>query len=80
MLIDALMAWDGGWFGLLVAALIIGLVVGFFGARAFIKRELKKHPPIDEKTIRAMYMQMGRKPTEAQIRAVMNSMKKNSDL
>lgn len=80
MLIDALMAWDGGWFGLLIAALIIGLVVGFFGARTFIKRELKKHPPIDEKTIRAMYMQMGRKPTEAQIRAVMNSMRKNSDL
>ncbi len=75
-----LMAWDGGWFGLLIAALIIGLVVGFFGARALIKKEIAKHPPIDEKTIRAMYMQMGRKPTEAQIRAVMNSMKKNSNL
>jgi uncharacterized protein YneF (UPF0154 family) len=27
--------------------------------------------------IRAMFLQMGRKPSEAQIRAVMNSMKKN---
>jgi uncharacterized protein YneF (UPF0154 family) len=28
--------------------------------------------------IRAMFMQMGRKPSEAQIKAVMNSMKKGS--
>ena len=60
----------------IVLALIIGAAAGFFGARALIKREMKKNPPINEKMIRAMFAQMGRKPSEAQIRSVMNSMKK----
>lgn len=75
-----LMSWDGGWFGLVIGALIIGLVGGFFGAKALIKKELEKNPPINEKMIRAMFLQMGRKPTEANIRAVMNSMKKSNNL
>ncbi len=74
------MSWDGGWFGLVIGALIIGLVGGFFGAKALIKKELEKNPPINEKMIRAMFLQMGRKPTEANIRAVMNSMKKSNNL
>jgi uncharacterized protein len=57
----------------LVLALLGGAVAGFFGARYFFKRELQKNPPINEKMIRAMFMQMGRKPSEAQIRAVMNN-------
>lgn len=56
-------------------ALVIGAVIGFFAARWFFKKQLEKHPPIDEATIRAMFLQMGRKPSEAQIRNVMNSMK-----
>ena len=68
------MEWNGGWFGLVIAALVLGAIAGFFGARYFIKRELAKNPPINEKMIRAMFMQMGRKPSEAQIRAVMKSM------
>ena len=60
----------------IILALIVG-VAGFFGARALIKREMKKNPPINEKMIRAMFAQMGRKPSEAQIRSVMNSMNKN---
>ncbi len=59
----------------IVLALIGGGAIGFFGARALIKREMKKHPPISEAAIRAMFMQMGRKPSEAQIRAVMSKMK-----
>jgi uncharacterized protein YneF (UPF0154 family) len=50
-----------------------GAVAGFFGARYFFKRELQKNPPINEKMISAMFMQMGSKPSEAQIRAVMNN-------
>ena len=74
------MEWSGAWFGLVIGALILGLIGGFFGARALIKRQMEKNPPINEQMIRAMFMQMGRKPSEAQIRAVMNSMKKNSSL
>ncbi len=61
----------------LILVLIVGFVIGFFVARFFIKKQLQKNPPINEKMIRAMFMQMGRKPSEAQIKAVMNSMKNN---
>jgi uncharacterized protein YneF (UPF0154 family) len=58
----------------LVIGLVGGLVGGFFLSRWYFKRELTKNPPINEKMIRAMFMQMGRKPNEAQVRAVINSM------
>ncbi len=58
----------------LVLTLIVGLVVGFLAARKLLTKQLQKNPPINEKMIRAMFMQMGRKPSEAQIKAVMKSM------
>lgn len=66
--------WDGAWFGIAFGLLVAGLVAGFFGARALFKRQLKKNPLITEKQVRLMYAQMGRKPTEAQIRQIMKSM------
>ena len=75
-----LMSWDGGWFGICIACLILGGVLGFFGARKIIKRELEKNPPINEKMIRAMFMSMGRKPSEAQIRQVMKNMKNSNNI
>lgn len=56
---------------------VIGGVAGFFLARKYFQKQIKKNPPINEKMIRAMFLQMGRKPSEAQIKAVMNSMKTN---
>lgn len=67
----------GGIVGIIIGCLLVGLIVGFFLSRWFFKRELQKNPPINEKMIRAMFQQMGRKPSEAQVRAVMNSMKRN---
>ena len=58
----------------LVLALIAGLVIGFFASRKLFQKQLEKNPPINEKMIRAMFLQMGRKPSEAQIKAVMKSM------
>ncbi|MCQ2752911.1 MAG: YneF family protein [Bacilli bacterium] len=69
------MDWNGSWFGLAIGLLFVGLVVGFLGARKLMKHELKKNPPINENMIRAMFMSMGRKPSEAQIRAVIQNMK-----
>ncbi len=63
------------WILLIVLALIGGLVAGFFVSRWLFKRELAKNPPISENMIRAMFLSMGRKPSESQIRAVMNNMK-----
>lgn len=68
------------WAALLwcIFTLVIGAVVGFFGARYFFKKQLQKNPPINEKMIRVMYQQMGRKPSEAQIRNIMNSINKQN--
>ena len=67
----------GGLIGIIIGMLIVGAIIGFFLSRWFFKRQLQKNPPINENMIRAMFMQMGRKPSESQIRAVMNQMKKN---
>ena len=56
--------------------LVVGLVIGFFGARAFMKNYMKKNPPINEDMIKALMMQMGRKPNQKQINQMMNAMKK----
>ncbi len=60
---------------LIVVALIGGAVGGFFFARSYFKKYLEKNPPINEQMIRAMMSQMGRKPSEKQVRQVMASMK-----
>ncbi len=58
----------------LIGGLIVGAIIGFFVSRKLFASQLKKNPPINEKMIRAMFLQMGRKPSETQIRQVMNSM------
>jgi len=56
-----------------IICLIIGAIAGFFAARYVFKKELKKNPPINEKMIRALFRETGRKPSEAQIRRIMKS-------
>ncbi|MCI7222613.1 MAG: YneF family protein [Erysipelotrichaceae bacterium] len=58
----------------LIVGLLIGGALGFYFTRKKFEKELKENPPVNEKMIRAMFMQMGRKPSEAQIKAVMRSM------
>lgn len=60
----------------LIGLLIAGLVIGFFGARWFFKKQLQKNPPVNEKMIRVMFAQMGRTPSEKQIREIMRNMNK----
>jgi uncharacterized protein YneF (UPF0154 family) len=57
-----------------IIGLIAGLAGGYFGARWLFKREMAKNPPVNEKMIRAMFLSMGRKPSESQIKATMKSM------
>ena len=57
--------------------LIVGAIIGFFIAKKYMMKYLKKNPPINEKMIRAMYKQMGRTPSEAQIRQTMKQMNLN---
>lgn len=58
----------------LVVGLLVGGGLGFFFTRRSFEKQLKENPPVNEKMIRAMFSQMGRKPSEAQIRAIMKSM------
>lgn len=58
----------------LVGVLLVGGIVGFFLARTWFKRYLKKNPPVNEKMIREMMRQMGRTPSEKQVRQIMASM------
>ncbi len=61
---------------ILVIGLLIGAAIGFFGARTFMKKYLKKNPPINEDMIKALMMQMGRKPNQKQINQMMKAMEK----
>jgi len=58
----------------LLFGLIIGGGLGFYFTRRTFMKQLRDNPPINEKMIRAMYMQMGRKPSEVQIKQIMKSM------
>ena len=58
----------------LVVGAVIGAAASYFLTRKAFEKQIKENPPINEKMIRAMYMQMGRKPSEADIRRVMKTM------
>ena len=60
----------------IVGDIIGGLVTFYFIGKKF-EKEIKENPPINEKMIRAMFLQMGRKPSEAQIRQIMKSVNAN---
>ena len=53
---------------------LVGAGISFLLTKKSFEKQLKENPPINEKMIRAMYSQMGRKPSEAQIRQIMKSM------
>lgn len=61
---------------MIVVGLIPGIVIGFFGARAFMQRYLKKNPPITEDMIKIMMSSMGRTPSQKQVNLVMKQMQK----
>lgn len=61
---------------LVIVGILIGVAIGFFGARTFMKKYLKKNPPINEDMIKALIMQMGRKPNQKQINQMMKAMEK----
>ena len=60
----------------LLGGLIAGGVAGFFLARYFIQKYMKKNPPINEQMIKAMMTQMGRTPSQTQVNQMMKSMSK----
>ena len=61
---------------MVLLGLVIGAVIGFFVARKVMEKYLKKNPPINEDMIKALMMQMGRKPNQKQINQMMKAMEK----
>ena len=58
---------------LIIVALIGGIILGFFIARKYMMKYLQENPPITEDVVRTMMAQMGRTPSEKQVRQVMKS-------
>lgn len=73
----------GGWIGLVIGVgiflFIVGALLAFYIAKRMFEKQIKENPPINEKMIRAMFMQMGRKPSESQIKAIMRSMQNSKN-
>ena len=60
----------------LVIGLIAGGIAGFFIARTYMKKYLKKNPPINEQMIKTMMSGMGITPTQKQVNQMMKQMNK----
>lgn len=59
-----------------VACLLVGFVVGFFVIKTVFQKQIEKNPPVNRDMIRAMFQQMGRKPSERDITKVIEAMNK----
>ncbi len=65
---------------ILIGVIIVGIVLGFLIARKYMMKYLKENPPITEDIVRTMMAQMGRTPSEKQVRQVMKSVNSQYDL
>lgn len=60
----------------ILGGFIVGAIAGFFIARRYMEKYIKKNPPINEQMIKAMMTQMGRTPSQKQVNQMMKSMSK----
>ena len=63
----------------ILVGLIAGGVIGFFIARKYLMKYMKKNPPINEQMIRTMMSGMGRTPSQKQVNQMMKQMNKFMD-
>ncbi|MCM0598589.1 YneF family protein [Periweissella fabalis] len=63
---------------LIILALVIGFVGGFFAARKYMENYLKNNPPISEEMVRSMMISMGQSPSQKRLKQVMASMKNHT--
>ena len=59
-----------------IGILIVGAIIGFFIAKKYMMKYLKKNPPINEEMIKALMMQMGRTRSQKQVNQMMKQMEK----
>lgn len=70
---------DWIWIIIVIVAFIGGSALGFYLARRAMMKYLEENPPINEQMIRVMMAQMGRKPSEKQVRQMMAQLNKIQD-
>lgn len=63
---------------LVILALLVGALLGFFGARRYMENYLRNNPPISEDMLRTMMLQMGQKPSSRKLHQMMNTMKQQA--
>ena len=66
------MNWDYFFIG--TAFLIIGLVIGFFAFKYYMKKSMQKTPPISDEMISAMLSGMGQTPTPKRLKQIKKQM------
>jgi len=59
---------------LVLVGLVIGGILGFVIARIYMMKYFKKNPPINEKMIETLMSGMGRKPSQKQVKQLMQQM------
>ncbi|HJG49508.1 YneF family protein [Limosilactobacillus ingluviei] len=60
---------------LVILALLVGIAIGFFGARRYMENYLRNNPPISADMLRTMMLQMGQKPSDKKLHQMMQTMK-----
>ena len=60
---------------LVILGILVGALIGFFGARRYMENYLRNNPPISEDMLRTMMLQMGQKPSDRKLHQMMQRMK-----
>ncbi len=60
-----------------IICLIVGAIIGFLIARKILGKYVEQSQQMEERQVRAMFKQMGRTPSEKQVRQVMQTMNAN---
>ena len=59
---------------MILIGIIIGAVIGFLACKKYMLKYFKKNPPINEKMIETLMSGMGRKPSQKQVKQLMQQM------
>jgi uncharacterized protein YneF (UPF0154 family) len=62
-----------------IGGIVLGVILGVYFAYKHFKKQMRENPPITEDQIRAMYTQMGRKPSEQQVKSIMSMFKRQGE-
>lgn len=57
----------------LILAILVGIILGFLIARRYMIKYIQENPPINEDIVRTLMSQMGRTPSEKQVRQAMRA-------